>query len=107
MAGPRGTCFARLLLTNDHQTLKTWIQMLAVNENFMRPPANPLENVQASESSPKPARYDFTLQLPAELLAEIFDMCSTPGDGFLSDATTPYQEVERLAKNYLLQLSQV
>ncbi|KAJ6592858.1 hypothetical protein B0H19DRAFT_1365170 [Mycena capillaripes] len=71
--------------------------------------ANQLDNDHASESSlaPKPARYDSIVQLPAELLVEIFDMCSPPGDGFLSDATTPEQEVERLAKSYLLQLSQV
>ncbi|KAJ7689197.1 hypothetical protein B0H17DRAFT_1067252 [Mycena rosella] len=51
-------------------------------------------------------------RLPPELLAEIFGMCSSPAGedstyGGLSDKLTPEQEVERLAKAYLLQLSQV
>ncbi|KAJ6454158.1 hypothetical protein C8R45DRAFT_628029 [Mycena sanguinolenta] len=57
-----------------------------------------------------PEQHDLTLQLPAEILVDIFDMCSPPGeDGFdgLSDTTTPAREVKRLAKKYLLQLSQV
>ncbi|KAK7057887.1 F-box domain-containing protein [Favolaschia claudopus] len=53
---------------------------------------------------------DATVLLPAELLADIFDMCVPPGeDGVngLSDTTTADEEVERLAKQYLLDLSQV
>ncbi|KAJ7730098.1 hypothetical protein DFH07DRAFT_945486 [Mycena maculata] len=45
--------------------------------------------------------------LPTELLAEIFDMCSPPGTNEISVATNSKQELERLAKKYLLQLSQV
>ncbi|KAJ7026859.1 hypothetical protein C8F04DRAFT_1295926 [Mycena alexandri] len=48
-----------------------------------------------------------SLRLPAELLVEIFDMCSPFGDDGLSDTTTPIEEANRLAKTYLLQLSQV
>ncbi|KAJ7358309.1 hypothetical protein DFH08DRAFT_953484 [Mycena albidolilacea] len=67
---------------------------------------------RCSESTPSshPSRHDPTVHLPAELLVEVFDMCSPPGeDGFdgLSETTTPAQEVERLAKQYLLKLSQV
>jgi hypothetical protein len=67
---------------------------------------------RCSESTPSshPSRHDPSVHLPAELLVEIFDMCSPPGeDGFdgLSETTTSAQEVERLAKQYLLQLSQV
>ncbi|KAJ6516620.1 hypothetical protein C8R47DRAFT_1313036 [Mycena vitilis] len=66
----------------------------------------------ASESrSPRlMAQGDITIQLPAELLVEIFGLCYPLGEGIfagLSDTTTPAQEVERLAKRYLLQLSQV
>ncbi|KAJ6516605.1 hypothetical protein C8R47DRAFT_1087804 [Mycena vitilis] len=54
--------------------------------------------------------YDSTVHLPVELLVEIFDMCF-PSDiaalSELAENTTPAQEVERLAKRYLLQLSQV
>lgn len=75
-------------------------------------PENAFQTMQPhyTTDSPPGARYDFTQRLPAELWTEIFDMCSPPGeDGFdgLSDTTTPEQEVERLAKKYLLRLSQV
>ncbi|KAJ6556634.1 hypothetical protein DFH09DRAFT_1164863 [Mycena vulgaris] len=49
-------------------------------------------------------------RLPTELLIEIFDLCTplaVDAEEGLSDTTTPQEEVERVAKNYLLQLSQV
>ncbi|KAJ7189061.1 hypothetical protein C8R46DRAFT_1341664 [Mycena filopes] len=46
-------------------------------------------------------------RLPTELLAEIFDLCVPLGQEVVSDTTTPTDEVERLAKKYLLQLAQV
>ncbi|KAJ7434028.1 hypothetical protein B0H11DRAFT_2373820 [Mycena galericulata] len=69
-----------------------------------------LRTLQLHDEAPPLVRHDFAQRLPAELLSEIFDMCSPPGDdGFdgLDDDTTPEQEVERLAKKYLLQLSRV
>ncbi|KAJ7189030.1 hypothetical protein C8R46DRAFT_935250 [Mycena filopes] len=45
-------------------------------------------------------------RLPTELLAEIFDMCA-PEDQKIMSTTTPTQEIERISKNYLLQLAQV
>ncbi|KAJ7646053.1 hypothetical protein DFH06DRAFT_1476628 [Mycena polygramma] len=45
-------------------------------------------------------------RLPTELLAEIFRMCDPPGERVLTNRT-PTQEINRLAKKYLLQLSQV
>jgi hypothetical protein len=41
------------------------------------------------------------------LLVEIFDLCSPPGADLISDSTTPEEEEDRVARNYLLQLSQV
>ncbi|KAJ7659165.1 hypothetical protein DFH06DRAFT_1089929 [Mycena polygramma] len=50
-------------------------------------------------------------RLPTELLAEIFDICSpycsAPSDHYLSESTTPEQEVDRVSNWHLLQLSQV
>ncbi|KAJ7157834.1 hypothetical protein C8R46DRAFT_1355461 [Mycena filopes] len=46
-------------------------------------------------------------RLPTELLAEIFDMCAPEGQDVISDMTTLTEEIERLAKKYLLQLAQV
>ncbi|KAJ7189074.1 hypothetical protein C8R46DRAFT_935293 [Mycena filopes] len=46
-------------------------------------------------------------RLPTELLAEIFDMCAPSYEGVISGTTTKTQELERVAKKYLLQLSQV
>ncbi|KAJ7146976.1 hypothetical protein C8R44DRAFT_973518 [Mycena epipterygia] len=46
-------------------------------------------------------------RLPPELLIEIFEMCAPPGVHYISETTTPIEELERLAKKYLLQLSQV
>jgi hypothetical protein len=46
-------------------------------------------------------------RLPNELLVEIFDLCSPPGADLISDSTTPEEEEDRVARNYLLQLSQV
>lgn len=46
-------------------------------------------------------------RLPNELLVEIFDLCSPPGADLISDTTTPEEEEDRVARNYLLQLSQV
>ncbi|KAF8142198.1 hypothetical protein K438DRAFT_2030214 [Mycena galopus ATCC 62051] len=46
-------------------------------------------------------------QLPTELLVEIFDLCSPPGTDVISGITTPTEEQDRLARNYLLQVSQV
>ncbi|KAJ7189063.1 hypothetical protein C8R46DRAFT_1244485 [Mycena filopes] len=46
-------------------------------------------------------------RLPTELLAEIFDMCAPEGQDVISDTTTLTEEIERLAKKYLLQLAQV
>ncbi|KAJ7189021.1 hypothetical protein C8R46DRAFT_1341639 [Mycena filopes] len=46
-------------------------------------------------------------RLPTELLAQIFDLCAPDGQEVISDTTTPTEEVERLAKKYLLQLAQV
>jgi len=45
--------------------------------------------------------------LPTELFVEIFDLCSPPGANVISDTTTAEEETDRIAKNYLLQLSQV
>ncbi|KAJ7719990.1 hypothetical protein DFH07DRAFT_947085 [Mycena maculata] len=100
-------------------TLNLGVENLHVSHEYsMRPRVS--ATVQAiqlddlAKSSPAPrggARgYNPARDLPPELLTEIFDMCSPPGeDGFdgLLDSTTPEQEVERLAKKYLLQLSQV
>jgi hypothetical protein len=63
----------------------------------------------SSSVSPNYDPCELAVQAPPELLVEIFEMCSPLGeDDFgLSDKTTPVQEVERLAKRYLLQLSQV
>ncbi|KAJ7604936.1 hypothetical protein DFH06DRAFT_1253519 [Mycena polygramma] len=47
-------------------------------------------------------------RLPAELLAEIFDLCSpSVGQHNLTDSTLPEEEVNRLSNWHLLQLSQV
>ncbi|KAJ7496500.1 hypothetical protein FB451DRAFT_197274 [Mycena latifolia] len=46
-------------------------------------------------------------RLPTELLVDIFDMCAPPGADTVSDETTPQEELERLAKTYLLRPSQV
>ncbi|KAJ7656184.1 hypothetical protein B0H17DRAFT_1098511 [Mycena rosella] len=46
-------------------------------------------------------------RLPTELLGDIFDMCAPPGADEIVDDTTPKEEVDRLAKKYLLQLSRV
>jgi hypothetical protein len=46
-------------------------------------------------------------RLPAEILAEIFDMCSPTEIYHVSRHTTPQQEVERLSGRHLLQLAQV
>ncbi|KAJ7434051.1 hypothetical protein B0H11DRAFT_2296485 [Mycena galericulata] len=46
-------------------------------------------------------------RFPIELLGEIFDICAPPGAKEISQATTCKEEVERLAKKYLLQISQV
>ncbi|KAJ7146993.1 hypothetical protein C8R44DRAFT_864690 [Mycena epipterygia] len=46
-------------------------------------------------------------RLPAELLVEIFEMCAPPGAYDVCEKTTPMEELERLAKKYLLQLAQV
>ncbi|KAJ6535322.1 hypothetical protein DFH09DRAFT_1324939 [Mycena vulgaris] len=46
-------------------------------------------------------------RLPTELLADIFDMCAPPDTHELSDTTTPEEEVDRVAKIYLLQLARV
>ncbi|KAJ7496513.1 hypothetical protein FB451DRAFT_1207956 [Mycena latifolia] len=45
--------------------------------------------------------------LPTELLVDIFDKCAPRSAHHLSDTTPPEEEIERLAKSYLLQLSQV
>ncbi|KAJ7146881.1 hypothetical protein C8R44DRAFT_973482 [Mycena epipterygia] len=70
---------------------------------------NPEHPIEHRGSLPL-ARTDPFQHIPAELLIEIFDMCTPLVDGEvdgLCDTTTPDQEVERLAKSYLLQLSQV
>ncbi|KAJ6556638.1 hypothetical protein DFH09DRAFT_923448 [Mycena vulgaris] len=46
-------------------------------------------------------------RLPAELLVEIFEMCSPPSAEDISPDITPSEELHRLAKHHLLQLSQV
>ncbi|KAJ7758668.1 hypothetical protein B0H16DRAFT_1720756 [Mycena metata] len=66
--------------------------------------------MSATIVSDKTLDVPYSLSLPAELLVEIFDMCSPLGDDGLdglSDTTTPLEEANRLAKTYLLQLSQV
>ncbi|KAJ7647964.1 hypothetical protein FB45DRAFT_998846 [Roridomyces roridus] len=45
--------------------------------------------------------------LPAELLVEIFDMCTPPCANLIGDNDTVDMEIERLAKTHLLQLSAV
>ncbi|KAJ7646046.1 hypothetical protein DFH06DRAFT_1210976 [Mycena polygramma] len=45
-------------------------------------------------------------RLPTELLAEIFGMCRPPGEDIMS-GITPDKELDRVAKKYLLQFSQV
>ncbi|KAJ7646047.1 hypothetical protein DFH06DRAFT_1300831 [Mycena polygramma] len=46
-------------------------------------------------------------RLPPELLAEIFGMCYPHGEDVISERVSPTDEVDRVAKRYLLQLSQV
>ncbi|KAJ7646059.1 hypothetical protein DFH06DRAFT_1476634 [Mycena polygramma] len=46
-------------------------------------------------------------RLPTEVLAEIFGMCYPPGEGVIAETVTPVEEVDRVAKKYLLQISQV
>ncbi|KAJ6481893.1 hypothetical protein C8R45DRAFT_1100296 [Mycena sanguinolenta] len=49
-------------------------------------------------------------RLPTELLIEVFDLCCPPGQHILSSSTSKTEELEehdRIAKSYLLQLSQV
>ncbi|KAJ7647980.1 hypothetical protein FB45DRAFT_734246, partial [Roridomyces roridus] len=46
-------------------------------------------------------------RLPNELLENIFDMCAPPSAHKLSFSDTPSEELTRLAKGHLLQLSQV
>ncbi|KAF8142706.1 hypothetical protein K438DRAFT_1994707 [Mycena galopus ATCC 62051] len=86
------------------------IQPESLEDVTARSQTKPDDATTSGLPSSRRNRHDPTVHLPAELLAEIFDMCSPPGeDGFngLSDMTTPVQEVERLAKKYLLQLAQV
>ncbi|KAJ7654355.1 hypothetical protein B0H17DRAFT_1146739 [Mycena rosella] len=46
-------------------------------------------------------------RLPTELLEDIFAMCAPPGADFVSGITTPQEDIDRLAKTYLLQLSRL
>jgi hypothetical protein len=46
-------------------------------------------------------------RLPPELLVEIFENCSPSSEHLISAVATPAEETDRLAKKYLLQLSQV
>ncbi|KAJ7177306.1 hypothetical protein C8R43DRAFT_1118309 [Mycena crocata] len=46
-------------------------------------------------------------RLPQELMVEIFDLCAPPSARGFSDTDTPAQEMDRLAQQHLLELSQV
>ncbi|KAJ7189084.1 hypothetical protein C8R46DRAFT_1056565 [Mycena filopes] len=58
-------------------------------------------------SSRRGSASTLSRRVPLELLVEIFDLCLPADSDIISDATTPEEEVNRLTKLYLLQLSQV
>ncbi|KAF7326095.1 F-box domain-containing protein [Mycena kentingensis (nom. inval.)] len=53
------------------------------------------------------ASEGFAHRLPAEIWGDIFYACAEDQDESLSDATSPQDELERLAKRYILRVSQV
>ncbi|KAJ7431930.1 hypothetical protein B0H11DRAFT_2128151, partial [Mycena galericulata] len=93
-----------------------------LHSNTLPPETSNFRSIIA-EAPPELARYDrATLEsytngcrsvlsvlrrFPIELLGEIFDICAPPGAKEISQATTCEEEVECLAKKYLLQVSQV
>ncbi|KAJ7026878.1 hypothetical protein C8F04DRAFT_1123986, partial [Mycena alexandri] len=46
-------------------------------------------------------------RLPTELLVEIFDLCAPPGADEISESTTMVEEMDRIGKRHLFQISKV